>query len=253
MRLTILGKSPAWSDAGGACSSYLVTAGDTTLVVDCGNGAFGKLRERVPYAAVDAVVITHLHGDHTLDLVSFAYALTLGPAGQASGARPRLIAPLGAGDFLRRLAGTWGDEELILDAFRLEEYEPTDEREVDGIAVRSHPVPHIGPTHAIELTSPSGGRIVFGADGRYSRELTDAARDADILVAEATLGAGGHGGEEVHMTAEQAGRLAREAGARRLVLTHVSDELDLAAVQRLAAEAYGGEVEVASQGGTFEV
>lgn len=253
MRLTILGKSPAWSDAGGACSSYLVQDGETTLVVDCGNGAFGKLRERVPYVDVDAVLLTHLHGDHLLDLVPFAYALTLAPAGTARQGKPRLIAPLGAGDFLRRLAGTWGDQDLIVGAFDLDEYEPTDERQVGGIAIRSHPVPHIGPTHAIEVTAASGGRIVFGADGRYSEELIAAARDADLLIAEATLGPGGVDGETVHMTAEQAGRLAREAGAARLVLTHISDEIDLARSQVLAAAAFGGAVEVASQGASFEV
>jgi ribonuclease BN (tRNA processing enzyme) len=253
MRLTVLGKSPAWSDAGGACSGYLVREGDTALVLDCGNGAFGKLRAQMPYEDVDAVLLSHLHGDHLLDLVPFSYALTLAPAGRAREGKPRLIAPLGARDFMRRLAGTWGDQELITGAFDLEEYAPTDEREVGGIAIRSHPVPHIGPTHAIELTAAAGGRIVFGADGRYSQELIAAARDADLLVAEATLGAGGEGGEEVHMTAEQAGRLAREAGAARLVLTHVSDELDVAEVERLAATAFGGEAEVAAEGETFEV
>lgn len=252
MRLTILGKSPAWSDAGGACSSYLVQEGDTTLVLDCGNGAFGKLRARVPYAEVDAVVLSHLHGDHLLDLVPFSYALTLSPVGRAREGRPRLIAPLGAGDFLRRLAGTWGDEGLIVEAFELDEFQPTDERRVGPIAIRSHPVPHIGPTHAIELAA-GDGRIVFGADGRFSDELIAAARDADLLIAEATLGAGGVGGEEVHMTAGQAGRLARDAGARRLVLTHLTDELDLAQVRELAAESFGGDVEVAAEGASYEV
>ena len=89
MRLTILGKSPAWSDAGGACSGYLVEEGETTVVVDCGNGVFGKLRERVDYADVDAVVISHLHGDHVLDLVPFSYALKFGPGGPRSVRAPR--------------------------------------------------------------------------------------------------------------------------------------------------------------------
>ena len=45
MRLTVLGKSPSWQDAGGACSGYLLEDGDTTVLLDCGNGVFGKLRE----------------------------------------------------------------------------------------------------------------------------------------------------------------------------------------------------------------
>ena len=59
--------------------------GETAVVVDCGNGAFGKLRERISYAEVDAVVISHLHGDHVLDLVPFSYALKFGPEGREPG------------------------------------------------------------------------------------------------------------------------------------------------------------------------
>ena len=69
MRLTVLGKSPAWQDAGGACSGYLLEEAGTALLIDCGNGVFGKLRERIDYVDVDAVVISHLHADHFLDLV----------------------------------------------------------------------------------------------------------------------------------------------------------------------------------------
>ena len=82
MRLTVLGKSPSWQDAGGACSGYLVQDGDTRVLVDCGNGVFGKLRQRIDYVDVDAVVISHLHADHFLDLVPYSYALTYAPRQQ---------------------------------------------------------------------------------------------------------------------------------------------------------------------------
>lgn len=58
MRITVLGKSPAWQDAGGACSGYLVEEEGTRLLLDCGNGVFGKLRARLDYVEVDAVVIS---------------------------------------------------------------------------------------------------------------------------------------------------------------------------------------------------
>ena len=82
MRITVLGKSPSWQDAGGACSGYLIESGETTVLLDCGNGVFGKLRERVDYVDVDAVVLSHLHADHFLDLVPFSYALTYSPKQQ---------------------------------------------------------------------------------------------------------------------------------------------------------------------------
>lgn len=252
MRLTVLGKSPAWTDVGGACSGYLVEEGETVLLLDCGNGVFGKLRERVAYREVEAVVISHLHGDHTLDLAPFSYALTIGGGSEERGEKPRLLTPLGGEAFMRRLTGTWNDEELIVDAFAIEEYEPQSEHTVGTLAIRTHPVPHVGATHAIEVTAPAGSRIVFGADGRYSDELIAAAAGADLLIAEATL-PDPDPDQDFHMSAEEAGRLAREAGAGSLVLTHVSDELDLDRALVRAREAFGGSVQVATGGLVVEV
>src|SRR5690242_7124329 len=92
MRITVLGKSPAWQDAGGACSGYLVEGGGARILLDCGPGVFAKLRVHARYETIDAVVISHLHADHVLDLVPFASALRYGP----HPARPKLIAPDGA-------------------------------------------------------------------------------------------------------------------------------------------------------------
>src|SRR3954447_9354136 len=83
MRLTVLGKSPSWQDAGGACSGYLIEEDGASVVLDCGNGVFSKLRRFRDYTCVDAVVISHLHADHFLDLVPFAYALTYAPRQQS--------------------------------------------------------------------------------------------------------------------------------------------------------------------------
>src|SRR5680860_997994 len=82
MKLTVLGKSPAWQDAGGACSGYLVAEERTTILVDCGNGVFGKLRGCHDYVDVDAIFISHLHADHFMDLVPYAFALTHAPRQQ---------------------------------------------------------------------------------------------------------------------------------------------------------------------------
>jgi ribonuclease BN (tRNA processing enzyme) len=252
MRLTVLGKSPSWEDAGGACTSYLVEHKGTALAVDFGSGALGKLRMRADYRDLDAIVISHFHADHLLDLIPLGCALTYGPASRDGSTPPRLVAPKGAMDFFRRLGTAIDDPDLIVDAFPIEEYEPESEIGVGEVLVRTHPVPHIGPTHAVEVVSPAGGRIVFGADGPYSDELIAAARDADALIAEATL-PDPEQGQRVHMSAEEAGRLAREAGVGRLVLTHISDELDVARAQRLAAEAFGGDVAVAEEGAVYEV
>ena len=89
MRITVLGKSPAWQDAGGACSGYLVEEGETTSCSTAAAACSAKLREHVDYTEVDAVVISHVHADHFIDLVPYSYALLLTPAPAAGpGRRP---------------------------------------------------------------------------------------------------------------------------------------------------------------------
>ena len=264
MRITVLGKSPSWQDAGGACSGYLVTDGGTTLLLDCGNGVFGKLRQHVDYVDVDAVLISHLHADHILDLVPYSYALTYAPRqqpvpvggypGTDNPARPRLIAPTGASECFRRLTGSWGSEDLIHNAFALEEYDAGSTVEVGPLRARFQEVPHFTTTYAIDLSSSGGdGRFTYGADCRPGEALVEIARDTDLLLVEATLPRPERTGDRGHMTPEEAGDHARRAGAKRVVLTHISDELDSGWAQEEGSKAFGGEVEVAQEGATYEV
>ncbi len=264
MRLTVLGKSPSWQDAGGACSGYLIEEGDTAVLVDCGNGVFAKLRERIDYVDVDAVVLSHLHADHFLDLVPYAYALTYAPRqqpvpvdrwpGTDCPACPVLHAPPGARELFRRVVGAWGNEDLIEKAFELREYDPADEIEIGPIRISFQPVPHFTETFAMSISSTNGsGRIVYGADCSPTDALAEFARDADLMLVEATLPRPERTGMRGHLTAEEAGGHARGAAAKRLLLVHISDELNSDSAREEAAEAFGGPVEVAREGAVFEV
>jgi ribonuclease BN (tRNA processing enzyme) len=263
VELRVLGKSPAWQDAGGACSGYLVMSDDACLLLDCGCGVFGKLREACDYADIDAVVISHLHADHILDLVPFASALTYAPRhqpvpvagwpGTDDPPRPRLIAPPGAREAFRRLCGAGGmREEHIENAFRLEEYDPAESVQVGDIDVRFQPVPHFLPTNAIDLAT-AGGRITYSADSSPSDDLCAFAHETDLLLIEATLPRPEREGPRGHLTPEEAGEHGRRAAARRLVLTHMSDELDADWAREEAERSFGGPVEVAHEGAVYRL
>ncbi len=262
MQVTVLGKSPSWQDAGGACSGYLIVQDDFKLLLDCGNGVFSKLRPACDYVDVDAVVITHMHADHFLDLVPFSYALRYAPRqqpvavggwpGTDAPARPHLYLPEGGGDVLRRVVGCWGSEDLIESAFALDEYETVDELELGPFAVRFCEVPHFVTTHAVEL-SCGGSRFTFGADCRPNEELVRFARDTDMLMIEGTLPRPERDGVRGHLTAREAGEHGRLAAARRLVVTHYSDELDPQVTRSEATAGFGGPVELAREGAVYIV
>ncbi len=260
MQVSVLGKSPSWQDAAGACSGYLVEEDGYRLLLDCGNGVFSKLRGVCDYVDVDAVLISHLHADHFLDLVPYSYALSYAPRqqpvpvggwpGTDSPARPELYVPHDGPEMFRRIVSCWGQEDLVDSAFALQEYGAQDELTLGPISVRFCEVPHYTLTHAVQLSSGSS-RFTYGADCRPNAELVRFAQDSDVLMIEATLPRPERNGVRGHLTPREAGEHGREAGARRLVLTHYSDEMDPEWARREAAEAFGGPVEMAVEGEVY--
>ena len=198
MRVTVLGKSPAWQDAGGACSGYLVEADGFTVVLDCGNGVFGKLREHVDYTEVDAVAITHMHADHFFDLFPFAYGLLLTPrqqpvpVGLARNAGPRTSQARRPGGSRGRRCGRsprpgatrrWskpGSTSRSTTRTAPSSWGRSRSRFRRGAALR----PHVRDRAD---RGPDGKRATFGADCRPNVELVEFARDTDLLIIEATL------------------------------------------------------------------
>jgi ribonuclease BN (tRNA processing enzyme) len=260
VQITVLGKSPAWQDAGGACSGYLIEEDGYTLLLDCGNGVFSKLRGHREYVNVDAVLLSHMHADHFLDLIPYGYALSYAPRqqpvavggwpGTETPARPQLYAPMGAGGQFRYLLSAWGDEDLIERAFELHEYDGPDELTLGPINVRFCEVPHYTRSFAVEVQGRSG-RLTYSGDCGPNERLVTFARGTDLLLIEATLPRPERTGIRGHLTPSEAGDHGRRAGARRLVLTHFSDELDQGWARAEADAAYGRPAELAYDGAVY--
>ncbi|MHB1569166.1 MAG: MBL fold metallo-hydrolase [Solirubrobacteraceae bacterium] len=252
MRVTVLGKSPSWPDAGGACSGYLVEQDGFTLLLDCGSGVFAKLRRVRDYADVDAVLVSHMHSDHFIDLVPFSNALLYGPRRLR---RPRLCLPPGGLATLEQASAPGGRSGLVDSAFVATEYEPAQRCTLGPLEASFCPVPHFIPANAVSLSAGGEGapRFTFSADCAPNDELVRFAAGSELLLIEATLQEPDEYGGRGHLTARDAGDHGRRAGARQLVLTHWSDELDAGRLRADAEAAFGGSVALAAEDQTYMV
>jgi len=234
-------------DAGGANSGYLVQEGDFKLLVDCGTGVFAQLRTVCEPTNVDAVLITHLHADHMIDLLPYAHALLF----VYRGAGKPLWGPPESTKTFAALSAIFGIGYQIHESFSLQEYDPDRSLQLGPLTVRFQWVPHYVPTWACDLQAPDGKRFTFGADCAPNDLLPKIALDTDLLMLEATERVAPYVAPDDirgHMTAREAGELARACQARRLVLTHYSDLLDAGEVSSEGQGGFGAPVELAQAG-----
>lgn len=244
MRLTVIGCAGSHPGPDSACSSYLVEEDGFQLLLDLGNGALGALQKHIDPRGIDALFLTHLHGDHWLDLVPLAHTRRHHPDGRVPSPLP-VFAPTGERD---RIAGAFGNANLD-DVFAFAA--PSDTR-VGPFAVRVIRTAHPVETHAVRVTA-RGRTLVYTADTGWFPELAEFAWGADLLLAEAGFVDGAANPNGVHLTATQAGELAKAANVARLVVTHVAPWHDAEAQAQHASSVFGGPTDLARPGATFEI
>ncbi|OGO41974.1 MAG: hypothetical protein A2Z04_01325 [Chloroflexi bacterium RBG_16_57_9] len=253
MKLTILGASPACPNAGGACSGYLVESGGTYLLLDCGPGVLSRLQLHVHYRAVSAVVISHIHADHILDLIPFAEGLKYGPyIGPAR--RIPVYMPPGGAQFLADLARPLGTTpDFFGSVFDLQDYDPAQPLTVGSLRIGFSAVNHYIPTWAIRV-SIDGRALVYSADTGPSDALASFAHGAELLLIEATLPDRAVTPDMWgHLSAAEAGQIAHAAGVKRLVLTHIWQEFDRQQLLQAARSTFSGPVETAHEGLLYQL
>ena len=248
MRLTVVGSSPSWPNPGEASSGYLVETAAGSVLLDCGNGVLGRLRA-LRDDGPTAIVLSHLDPDHISDLWSVMFGVTYGPLDWSS--TTTLYAPPGGRVVLAEVLDAFGSTLASLErAIGVREYRTSEPLAVAGATLTFARTRHSAHSYATRITD--GGRtLVFTGDAALTAGLVEHARDADLLLAEATFAVQAEEPDAIHMTARQTAGLARDAGVSRLVLTH------LAAEDREAALAAAREIfpatELALPGTAFDV
>lgn len=252
--LTVIGAAAGMPRPGWPSSGYLVHTDGGAILLDCGPGTAGVA------ASVDlsAVLITHLHVDHCLDVLVLAKALSM----HAVGRRIPVYLPQGGEEALRaanRLfplapegPGDLPTDDVFSTVLEPRRYEPGHPFRIDGAVITPVAMRHRQPCCGFQVDAPLEGtcrRIAYTGDTGDTEAITALAADADLFVCEATLttpDTTGHG----HLSAAQAGTHAAAANVGRLLLTHFTrtDQASLDAQRRAAALAYDGPIDVARPG-----
>jgi ribonuclease BN (tRNA processing enzyme) len=262
MKLTILGASAARPNGGDASSGYLVQSETTAIMLDCGSGVVSQLQAVCDPRRLDAVVISHLHSDHTLDLVALRYGLKYAPPGPIAPI-PLHMPPDGT-DFLARLGavfaiGAEAHSDFWADTLSIREYRDHLERGeplvIGDLTLHFAPMQHYVPAWAIRVEEAGTGRsLTYSADTGPAGPLAEFAAGCDLLLCEATLLAQSPGSDPAHwghLTATEAGEIATAAGVKQLVLTHLWEELGFEQYLADARAAFPGEVARARSGMVF--
>ncbi len=248
MRLTVLGCNGTYPTPGRPSSGYLVQTEQATVWLDCGTGTFAALQEYVDPADLDAIIITHEHVDHCVDVLPFAYSRRYG--------RPLLgpiavYAPASVPKRLEALIGRTGS--AVFEALTFNRVDLGTEVNVKDLHLLFTQTNHPVPTMAVKLTDQAGS-IAYTADTGVADHLPEWAAGSEVLLAEASyLGLGADKPWPHHLTASEAGELATAATVGRLVLTHLWPTNDPAQSVEEASETFSGSVVAATPGLTIDL
>jgi ribonuclease BN (tRNA processing enzyme) len=252
VHLTVVGAGPAYSDrAGSTGAAYLVRDGVTSVLFDIGQGAFPRLAATIEPSRLTAVVISHLHPDHFIDLVPLRHYLryefqpprrvrVIGPAALAA----RIDALLGEAGFTAANLDCEPVGGATAGPFLLEQ-----------VALESRRVVHTDESYGFRVgpAARTGAGLVYSGDCGRADDLVTLIRPGDTLMAEVSFGAGPVPPGALHLDGPAVGALAAECRAGRVLLTHLQMGFDPAAAIESVRARFDGPVELVEPGAEFEV
>ena len=245
----MVGAGPAYTDRPRATgAAYLVRSGGTSVLLDLGHGAFATLAGTIDPGTLDAVLISHLHPDHFVDLVPLRHFLRW----EKPQRRVRVVAPAGLDARLDALHGEPGFCSAALDIEPLVAGSMT----IDALAIEIAPVTHTQSSFGFRVapgSSSSAGTddspgLVYSGDCGRAQDLDVLIRPGDTLLSEVSFGPGPVQPAAQHLDGPAVGDLARRSGAGRVLLTHIQMGHDRTATLESVRARFDGVVEFVDPG-----
>ncbi len=245
LRLDIVGAGPAYSDRPGATgAAYLVRHEATAILLDLGQGSFPRLAGLIDPGALEAVLISHLHPDHFIDLVPLRHFLRWGPGHPR---RVRVAGPHGLGDRIDALHAEPGFTRAALD---LEALDPG-LMHIGSVSVEVARVTHAAESFGFRVTADVGPGLVYTGDCGRAEDLDALIRPGDVLLSEVSFGPGPVPSDAAHLDGPAVGSLAARTGVGRVLLTHLLMGHDEGETVAAARRAFDGPIAIVHPGDDF--
>lgn len=254
MKLHVLGSGTVCPSLRRASSGYLLEVQDELIWFDMGAGT---LRRFLEYGhsieKVHRLFLTHVHPDHTSDLVPFLFAANYAPGFWPEGRQLDIYGPPGLWHFLTHLGAAWSWVEPKSYERHVHELEDGHKVTLGHCQITAHRVVH-GELNALSYRVEAEDKtFCYSGDSGVCDNLVKSAHEADLFLCECAIPMAFPAKPDIHLTSVQAGQIATKARAKRVVVTHLypqADEVDLLAEIR---PEYEGPLEKAEDGASFQV
>lgn len=249
LQLDVIGSGPAYTDRAGASgAAYLVRHGPTALLLDLGQGSFPRLASAIEPSTLDAVVISHLHPDHFIDLVALRHYLhwQFEPA-----RRVRVVAPAG---LAARLDALHDQSGFTVASFDVEDVIPGT-RTVGTLTVEAHRVTHTRDSHAYRIARADGAGpgLVYSGDCGRAEDLDALVRPGDTLLSEVSFGPGPVPRGAAHLDGPAVAALANRTGVGVVLLTLLQMGFDATATIQSVSSTFPHDVSLVDPGDRFTI
>lgn len=246
-RLDIVGAGPAYTNRPGATgAAYLLRHGLSSLLLDLGQGSFTRLAGLIDPGDLDAVVISHLHPDHFIDLVALRHFLRWGPA------HPRRVRVLGPAELSHRLDGLHAEPGFSAAALDIEPL-VVGVTMLGSLQVQAARVTHSDESYGFRVSTGEGPGLAYSGDCGRAEDLEPLIQPGDDLLCEVSFGPGPVPTDAAHLDAMAVGALAARTQVRRVFLTHLLMNFDEDETVAAVRATYAGPVTLVHPGDRFNI
>ncbi len=240
LKVTVLGCSGSYANAGGACTGFLVQSPQANVWLDAGPGTLANLQDYICLSDLTAIVLSHEHADHWLELPVVYNAIRHYVLCEPI----PVYGTIGTFSLARKMC------ENIEESFRCNVISDKSSLVIADQEWRWSRTDHYVETLAsrVEVGDSS---MVFSADTGPDWDVTQLGPVIDLLIAESTFLSHREKEKILHLSARQAGMMAQHANVSQLVLSHLAPGEEPSQHLEEASEVFAGEISIACVGKEF--